>query len=237
MALFQCSIVSAESSLRIAVASNFFNTAKALFADYQQNQKISIVPLVGSTGKHASQIRQGLKVDIFLAADKARPQWLEKNGLAVDGSRFTYAIGRLAVYSLSKSHIDAVKSGTFKDGRMAIANPKLAPYGIAAMQFLENHKGIGLFGADTSLSLVTGDSVAQAFQFAASGAAEAALIALSQTSSITKGYFSLIDDEFHTPIEQQAVMISSSEHAISFMEYLQSENAHLIIQRSGYQVP
>jgi molybdate transport system substrate-binding protein len=235
IALFLSPVLNAEPGLRIAVASNFSKTANALFADYQRHQKIRIVPMIGSTGKHTAQIQQGLAVDIFLAADSARPQWLEVNGLAVVGSRFTYAIGRLAVFSLNQSYVDALKLGSLKDARLAIANPKLAPYGIAAMEFLEHQKDIG--ESDGNLILVTGDSVAQAFQFAASGAAEAALIAYSQTNSITAGYFSLIADELHKPIEQQAVIIRPSADAESFMDYLQSESAQLIIQRSGYQLP
>lgn len=235
LVLFLSSGLKAEPSLRIAVASNFSKTANALFEDYKQLHKINIVPLIGSTGKHTAQIQQGLKVDIFLAADSARPQWLEENDLAVVGSRFTYAIGRLAVFSINQSYVDAIKLGTFKDARLAIANPKLAPYGVAAVEFLEHQKET--LSSDANVTLVTGDSVAQAFQFAASGAAEAALIAYSQTHIITDGYFSLIADELHEPIEQQAVIIRFSADAESFMDYMQSESAQLIIQRSGYQIP
>lgn len=229
--------VKAEPLLKVAVASNFSTTAAKLFKDFQQNYKVEILSLIGSTGKHVAQIQHGLEVDILLSADRARPEWLERNGLAVKGSRFTYASGQIALFSLDKLMVEKAASGNFKSISIAIANPKIAPYGEAAIEVLKSYKVIDDAGItiNNDFKIVKGESVGQAFQFAASGAANIALIAHSQALEIGQGYSVLISNLRHAPIEQQAITIRASKAAEVFMTYLKSPQAQSIIQRSGYR--
>lgn len=240
-ALVLCSLIAALFSsgsfatpvLRVAVASNFASTAAELFADFEQRSGVKIVALVGSTGKHAAQIQRGLLVDVFLAADSARPQWLLDNGLGVEGSRITYARGRLALFSVTHADIDVTTLNRINNLQLAIANPKTAPYGQAAIEFLESQ----YLGINSVLRIVKGESVAQAFQFAASGAADAALIAYSQIKKIKHGSYWLVPSNLHKPINQQALLIRKSEQALTFLSYLQSNVALSIIKSSGYEAP
>ena len=221
----------AASELRLAVASNFAATARVLVDEYSAASGDYIVLLVGSTGKHTAQIQHGLKVDIFLAADSVRPKFLEDNGFAVAGSRSSYAIGRLALWSRNPLLVDAngdvLASSKFK--RLAIANPKTAPYGVAAQQLLT---ALGV-----SPSLVNGESVGQAFQFANSGAAELALLAFAQVKDLTFGSQWLVPENLHQPIEQQLVLVQDSPSAREFLRFLSSEQALKIIESHGYGRP
>lgn len=226
--------VHSKERLRVAVASNFAATAALLFRQYESQHDVEIITLVGSTGKHVGQIQHGLYVDVFLAADRQRPQWLELNGLSIKGSRFTYALGRLALYSLNAKALDDFKlDRSVESMSLAIANPKLAPYGVAALKYLDDKK----ISKSSAFKIVKGESVAQAFQFAASGAADLALIAWSQVRKLDEGYFYLIPSEDHSLIEQQAVLIHQTELGSSFMGYLQSDAALKIIQDAGYLRP
>ena len=213
------------------MASNFAATARALVQKYSQLSDDKIVLLVGSTGKHTVQIQYGLPVDIFLAADAARPKFLEGRDFTVPGWRQTYAVGRLALWSKDPSLVDAkgdvLRSSTFK--RLAIANPKTAPYGVAASQVL--------FSLGLQPSLVYGESVAQAFQFANSGGAELALLALSQVKDLKQGSFWLVPSELHRPIDQQLVLLTDNQPARDFVNFLAGEQALLIIELHGYTRP
>lgn len=219
------------SEVNVAVASNFAATARALVQQYSQLSDDKIVLLVGSTGKHTVQIQYGLPVDIFLAADAARPKFLEDRDLTVPGWRQTYAVGRLALWSKDPLLVDAkgdvLRSSAFK--RLAIANPKTAPYGVAASQVL--------FSLGLQPSLVYGESVAQAFQFANSGGAELALLALSQVKDLKQGSFWLVPSELHRPIEQQLVLLTDNQPARDFVNFLAGEQALLLIELHGYTRP
>ncbi len=219
------------SEISVAVASNFVATARALVAQYSSISNDSVRLLVGSSGKHASQIRYGLPVDVFLAADSARPELLEKAGIGVAGSRFTYAIGRLALWSNDPSLVDpngdVLKSSNFT--RLAIANPKTAPYGVAAKQVID---GLGLLP-----KLVYGESVGQAFQFASSGNAELALLAFSQVKNLQSGSQWLVPGERHQVIEQQLIVVRDSSSARNFVDFIRSEKALKLIEAHGYMRP
>jgi molybdate transport system substrate-binding protein len=219
------------AQIKVAVASNFASTAEVLVAKYAELSDDKIVLLVGSTGKHTAQIQYGLPVDVFLAADSAMPSLLEGSGLVVEGSRQTYALGRLALWSKDPLLVDAngavLTTSAFK--RLAIANPKTAPYGRAASQVLSN---LGI-----QPSVVYGESVAQAFQFANSGGAELALLALSQVIDLQQGSFWLVPSELHSPIEQQLVLLNDVQSARNFISFLLSEQALSIIESHGYTRP
>ena len=223
------SVLAAE--VKVAVASNFAATARALVKEYALVSHDSIRLLVGSTGKHTSQIQHGLRVDVFLAADSARPKLLEQSGHAVEGSRFTYATGRLALWSKDSLLVDAkgeiLRSPDFK--HLAIANPRTAPYGIAAKEVLST--------LSIAPKLVYGESVGQAFQFASSGSAELALIAYSQVKNLNSGSYWLVPSELHQAIEQQAVLLSDSSASKKFIRFLKSEAALSLIASHGYLRP
>jgi molybdate transport system substrate-binding protein len=225
-----CSTVFA-AQVKVAVASNFASTAEVLVATYAELSDDKIVLLVGSTGKHTAQIQYGLPVDVFLAADSAMPSLLEDRGLVIDGSRQTYALGRLALWGKDPLLVDAngevLKTSRFK--RLAIANPKTAPYGRAAIQVLSN---LGI-----QPSMVYGESVAQAFQFANSGGAEIALLALSQVIDLQRGSYWLVPSKLHSPIEQQLVILNDVQAARDFVHFLLSEQALSIMELHGYTRP
>lgn len=219
------------AELRIAVASNFSATARVLVEQYSLISQDSVVLLNGSTGKHAQQIQYGLKAGVFLAADSLRPELIEQQGLSVKGSRFTYAVGRLALWSPSTSlMIDTSTIANLVCSKtVAIANPKTAPYGMAAREVMAK---LGI-----SPRLVYGESVAQAHQFASSGGAEFAFVAYSQLKDLKAGSYWLVPDDLHPPIIQQAILLNDSLAAHRFVEFLKSEAALKIIESYGYQRP
>ena len=230
--------------LRIAVATNFADTLDDLINVYLDNNNKSnttstaeeIFISSGSSGKLYAQIVNGAPFDIFLSADSARPASLEEQGIGAPNSRFTYALGQLVLWSpdagvisLQAPYID-VAAIRF----LAIANPKLAPYGMASMQTLES------LGAWQELrdKLVRGENINQAFLFVSSGNANAGLIALSQlirTQQPDAGSYWLVPETMHKPIVQQALVLDKSAYA--FANFVQSEIAKNIIQQRGYKTP
>ena len=224
--------------IHIAVASNFTATMQILAERFEKQSGHSVVLLPGSTGKHYAQIMHGAPFDAFFAADAERPALLEAGGRSLPGSRFTYAIGRLVLWSPDPELVDGdgavLQSRAFR--RLAIANPRLAPYGRAAQQFLESRR----LWESLQPKLVRGENIGQAFQFVASGNAELGLVALSQlmqSGRHRKGSWWQVPGTLHTPIEQQAVLLSDSTAAADFMRFAKSEPAHTIIRGFGYGIP
>ena len=224
--------------IRVAVASNFAGTMKVLAAEFEQRTGHKVTLSFGSTGKHFAQISNGAPFDAFYAADSYRPALLEINNLTVTGTRITYAIGRLVLWSPKNNMVDQagkiLKNNNIK--RLAIANPKLAPYGRAAQQVLQT-KGLW-----TKLHnrIVRGENIAQAFQFTMSGNAQLGFVALSQIkhlSAKTKGSYWVVESSLYDPIAQQAVLIKDKSAARSFMKFTVSNAGRAIIQRSGYDIP
>ncbi len=222
----------------IAVASNFAGAMKTLVNEFEGSTEHRVILIPGSTGKHYAQIVNGAPFDLFFAADKKRPELLEVQGLVEPNSRFTYAIGKLVLWSPLDDYIDA--DGSVVDGGdyhyLAIANPKLAPYGRAAKEVIESR---GLWAALQS-KLVRGENIAQAHQFVASGNASLGFVALSQivkSSKVIKGSYWKVPEELYSPIEQQAVLLKNSDVAREFLTYLKSDVAKAIIQGFGYGVP
>jgi molybdate transport system substrate-binding protein len=224
--------------LEVAVAANFAvpmaEIQKAFVAESGEALNVS----TGSTGKLDAQIRNGAPFDVFLAADQERPARLEAEGLAQRGSRFTYAVGRLALFGQGLRHPD--------DGRLdlerpdlwhlAIANPKTAPYGVAARKALQE---LGLW---TRLEphLVLGENVAQTYQFVRSQGAELGLLALSSVVDQPRDRFWLVPEALHQPIRQDAVLLPrarANPAAPRFLAFLKSKAARAIIERAGYGVP
>jgi molybdate transport system substrate-binding protein len=177
---------------------------------------------------------------VFLSADAEKPENLEKNKMAVPGSRFTYAIGKLVLWSARPGYVDdlgrILETGGFK--HLALADPKLAPYGEAAVEFLKNK---GLFDKLQPL-FVLGENISQTHQFVSTGNAELGFIALSQViddGKIAKGSGWIVPEELHAPIRQDAVLLAKSEGnpaAAALVEFLKSADARAIIHKYGYSL-
>lgn len=229
--------VGRTDELRVAVASNFADTMRQLAGRFEQSSDHSVRLIIGATGKQYAQIKNGAPFDIFFAADKSRPERLEKEGVAIPDSRFTYAIGKLVLWSARPA-----VNGTFQEvlteqqfAYLAIANPRLAPYGIAAMEVLEK---LGLWSI-LSNKIVRGENIGQTFQFVRSGNARFGFIALSQIQKPGKqleGAAYPIPESLYSPIEQQAVLLKDKPAVHEFVRFIKSEESVQIIRSYGYKV-
>ncbi|MDT8385107.1 MAG: molybdate ABC transporter substrate-binding protein [Gammaproteobacteria bacterium] len=228
-------------TLRVAVATNFSRTATLLAEQFEQQTGHTIRLAFGSTGKHFAQISHGAPFDLFLAADAERPALLEKNAIAVPDSRFTYAQGRLLLWSPDAGLIDAdaavLETGAFR--KLAIANPRLAPYGRAAREVLQAR---GLWDR-LQPQLVRGENIGQSYQYVHSGNAQLGFVAAAQVFAkpVKKppvvGSYWEPPQSLYTPIIQQAVLIRDTPLARAFIDFLHSEAAREIIRRHGYHTP
>lgn len=232
---------SSADEARVAVAANFAGPAKQLAARFARDTPHKVAVSIGSTGKFYAQISNGAPFDAFLAADDETPLRLEKEKLAVAGSRFTYAVGKLVLWSPKAGLIDdkgeVLRSGSFK--RLAIANPKLAPYGAAAQQAMEK---LGVLAALRG-KLVLGENIAQTLQFIASGNADLGFVALSQVMEDGKpraGSHWRVPQELYEPIRQDAALLAhgrGNAAARAFLDYLRGAAAQNVIRASGYDLP
>ncbi len=224
--------------IRVAVASNFTGAIKPIAHRFQMNSGHKLKLIFGSTGKHYAQIINGAPFDVFLAADSRRPQRLEGEGRALPGSRFTYAVGKLVLWSPVKEYVDP-EGQVLQHGQyyhLAIANPKLAPYGRAAQEILQA-KGLwdGL-----RKRIVRGENIAQAYQFVKSGNAELGFVAYAQIKrrgQTPEGSLWMVPQALYTPIEQQAVLLKDNSVARSFLAFMRSHEALQIIHDYGYDKP
>jgi molybdate transport system substrate-binding protein len=224
------------ADLRVAVAANFLPTMEALTAQFSATTDLGVLISSGSTGKLYAQIINGAPYDLFFAADAERPALLETNGGGVAGSRFTYARGRLVLWSPDQELVSEQPPHIETDAIrfFAIANPELAPYGSAAREVL---RAIGAW-ADLESRLVRGENVNQAFQFIATGNAEAGLIARSQLIlAAPDGSSWVVPQSAHALIEQQALVIRDSAAARSFAAFVKTPQARELIVAHGYDLP
>jgi molybdate transport system substrate-binding protein len=228
----------AEEAL-VAVAANFAEAAEALAKDFEATTDHKLTLTTGSTGKLFAQIQQGAPFDALLAADQARPARLEAEGDAVAGSRFTFAVGRLTLWSsdadrIGEDGLAVLRAGDFE--HLALANPDLAPYGLAAKQALEH------FELWTTLQpkLVMGQDVGQAFSMVATGNAQLGLVAKSSVLSERHrqtGSSWDVPPQAHEPILQDAVLLKAgagNTAAREFLSYLRTAGARSVIERFGY---
>lgn len=224
--------------VQVAVAANFTAPMQDIALAFEQDTGHRVVAAFGSTGQLYAQISHGAPFEVFLAADDTTPARVESEGLAVAGSRFTYATGALALWSADTNLINdgelVLRSGDFQ--HLAIANPKTAPYGLAATQVMQ---ALNLTDALTP-KLVEGQSIGQTYQFVASGNAEVGFVALSQVSrngEITSGSAWQVPAAFYEPIHQDAVLLNKGANnaaAAALLEYLQGERAAAVISSYGY---
>lgn len=221
---------------RIAVAANFTEPAKAIAGRFEARTGHKAKLSFGSSGQFFTQIANGAPFQVFLSADAERPRKAEADGLAVAGTRFTYATGRLVLWSKTPGLVDnrgAVLSRA-KFQKIAIADPETAPYGLAAIETLRK------LGLQDRLApkLVTGTSITQAYQFVDTGAAELGFVALSQLATHRRGSRWIVPAVHHTPIDQQAVLLKTGADnaaAKAFLQFLKGPEAKAIIRRYGYE--
>jgi len=236
--IWLCAAQAQAGTVQVAVAANFAAPMARIASGFEAATGHTLKLSSGATGKFYAQIVAGAPFEVLLAADEQTPKRLADAGLALAATRFTYAIGRLVLWSATPGFVDAqgavLDSGRFR--HLAIANPKTAPYGAAAMQVL---RARGL--AETlAPKRVTGESVAQAFQFVATGNAELGFVALSQVAVPGRppsGSAWTVPAELHEPIRQDAVLLkagASNPAAAALLDYLRSDAARAIIRAHGY---
>ena len=228
------------AEVSVAVAANFTAPMQKIASAFEQASGHRAVLAFGSTGRFYAQVKNGAPFQVLLAADDETPLRLEKEGLAVAGTRFTYATGRLVLWSAAAGVVDARGDVLRKggDGKIAIADPRLAPYGAAALQTLQH---LGLAQA-LAPRLVQGESIGQAHQFVATGNAAMGFVALSQVMDngrIAKGSAWIVPPTLHAPIRQDAVLLNAGKDnaaAQALLAYLRSDAARAIVRAHGYEL-
>lgn len=225
---------------RVAVAANFAEPIKAVAAVLEKTTGHTLKITVGATGGLYAQIRNGAPFDVMLAADTRTPAQLETDGLAQPDSRFTYATGKLVLWSVDAAKVDAQGAVLKGEGfrKLAIANPRTAPYGTAAMEVINK---LGLTATLTP-KLVRGESIGQTYNFAHTGNAEIAFVAMSQVldgGRLKSGSMWVVPQNLYAPIQQDAVLLkraANNEAAVALMKLLQSANIKTLIRSYGYDI-
>ena len=228
------------AEVSVAVAANFTAPMKAIADEFAKDTGHVAKPAFGATGKFFAQIRNGAPFQMLLSADDETPAKLAQEGLADPASRFTYSVGTLVLWSAKPGVVDAkgevLKKGQFN--KLALANPKLAPYGKAALEVLT---GMGLQDS-LAPKFVLGENIAQTWQFASTGNADLGFVALSQVmkdGKIGSGSGWIVPAKLHTPIRQDAVILSVGKNnpaAEALVKYLKSDKAKAISRGYGYDI-
>jgi molybdate transport system substrate-binding protein len=227
------------ADVQVAVAANFAEPMRHVAAAFEKSTRHRALISTGATGRFYAQIKSGAPFEVLLAADQGVPERLEREGLAVSGTRFTYAIGRLVLWSARDAVVDAkglvLKRGGF--AHIAIANPKLAPYGAAAVAAL---KSLGLYD-DLAAKFVQGENIAQAHQFVSTGNALLGFVALSQVlgddGELKSGSMWIVPESAYPPVRQDAVLLNAgrdSAAARALLAFLKDAAAQRIIRNWGY---
>ena len=223
---------------QVAVATNFTEPAREIAAAFRAATRHVATLTFGSSGQIYTQLSHGAPYEVFLSADPDRPAKAEQDGLGVPRSRFTYALGRIVLYSRTPGLVDAkgavLSSSRFQ--KIAIADPAAAPYGIASVQTLRR---MGVYD-NVKSRIVMGASITQTFQFVDTGAAELGFVALSQVINIAGGSRWVVPATNHAPINQQAILLHTGQAnpaARAFLDYLKTPAASGIIRRYGYELP
>ncbi|OIJ42089.1 molybdate ABC transporter substrate-binding protein [Massilia timonae] len=226
--------------VQVAVAANFAGPMEKLAEQFQRDTGHKAVVATGATGKFYAQIRNGAPFEVLLAADDDTPARLETEGHVAAGSRFTYAVGRLVLWSARGGVVDAggnvLKTGSYK--HLAIANPKTAPYGAAAVATLRK---LGLYES-VQPRIVQGENIAQAWQFASTGNAELGFVAQAQVwrdGKFTSGSGWIVPATMHEPIRQDAALLAKgagNPAAQALLQYLRTDKAKALIRSFGYEV-
>ncbi|MBP5970879.1 molybdate ABC transporter substrate-binding protein [Pseudomonas iridis] len=239
LAVFAIGAAQADE-VQVAVAANFTAPIQAIAADFEKDTGHKLIAAYGATGQFYTQIKNGAPFEVFLSADDTTPEKLEREGDTVKGSRFTYAVGTLALWSAKDGYVDT-KGEVLKKNEyqhLSIANPKTAPYGLAATQVLEKLK----LTEATKAKIVEGQNITQAYQFVSTGNAELGFVALSQIykeGKVTSGSAWIVPASLHDPIKQDAVILDKGKDnaaAKALVEYLKGPKAAAVIKSYGYQL-
>jgi molybdate transport system substrate-binding protein len=227
-----------SNEIRVAVASNFIKPMRAIVSHFKKQNSGKIILIFGSTGKLYAQIKHGAPFDLFFSADRLRAKQLELDGIAIQGSRFTYAIGQIVLWSPQKNYVDSQGKVLFHNlfQHLAIANPRLAPYGKAAQQTLQKQ---GLWRKMLS-KMIRGENIGQTFQFVRSGNVPLGFVAYSQikqTNQALTGSYWLVPKSFYQPIQQQAVLLKETTLAEAFLQFVKTNKTRKLIQIFGYLTP
>jgi molybdate transport system substrate-binding protein len=239
-----CALVLAAAvhadEVQVAVAANFTAPMKQIAAEFEKDTGHKALLAFGATGKFYAQISNGAPFEVLLSADDETPAKLEKELLTMPGTRFTYAIGKLVLWSASEAYVDdqgdVLKKSDFK--HLALANPKTAPYGAAAIATM---KQLGVLES-IQPKLVQGENIAQTHQFVATGNAELGFVALSQVfkdGKLTSGSGWIVPGKLYAPIRQDAVVLANGRNkpaAAALMKYLKTDKARSIIKSYGYEL-
>ena len=222
---------------QVAVAANFTEPAREIAAAFKTATGHTATLSFGSSGQFYAQMSKGAPFEVFLSADAERPAKAEQEGLGVKGSRFTYAVGRLVLYSKTPGVVDGkgavLKTGTFE--KLSIADPIAAPYGVAAVETLTK---LGVYSS-LKPKIVMGTSITQAYQFVDTGAAQLGFVAHSQVINVAGGSRWLVPAAYHAPIDQQAILLYTGKNnpaAKAFLAFLKAPAAVAIIKKYGYEV-
>lgn len=228
--------------VQVAVAANFAGPMEKLAAEFERDTGHKAIVATGATGKFYAQIRNGAPFEVMLSADDDTPARLEREGHVVAGSRFTYATGRLVLWSAREGVVDpgagatVLKSGSYR--HLSIANPKTAPYGAAAVSTLQK---LGLYET-VQPRIVQGENIAQAWQFASTGNAELGFVAQAQVwrdGKFTSGSGWIVPAAMHAPIRQDAALLAKGANkpaARALLQYLRTDKAKSLIRTFGYEV-
>jgi molybdate transport system substrate-binding protein len=240
--LLTFSLSGQAATVLVAVASNFTKPMTEIAEAFKKATDHEASLSFGSSGKFVAQIENDAPFEVFLSADEKNPKKLEESGKGVASSRFTYAIGKLVLWSAKPGLVDdqgqVLSKGGFK--HLALADPKLAPYGLAAEEALKN---LGLLDKLQPL-FVLGDNISQTQQFISSGNAELGFIALSQVidkdGNVSEGSGWIVPNNLHNPIRQDAILLNKGEPnpaALAVLQFLKSPEALAIIKKYGYNLP
>ena len=237
--LLMATVAARAEEIPVAVAANFTAPFNKIAAEFEKETGHKLVASFGSTGKFYAQIRNGAPFEVLLAADDETPARLVKEGAGVSGSPFSYAIGKLVLWSAKPGLVDdkgaVLKAGTFE--RIALAEPKLAPYGAAGVEAM---KKLGVYDA-VAPKVVTGEPIAQVYQFVASGNAQLGFVALSQVLKDGKieGSAWIVPADLYTTIRQDAVLLNGGKDKagpVALLKYLQGAKAQAVIKSYGYEL-
>ncbi len=233
-------LANAETTL-VAVASNFTKPMTEIAAEFEKVTGHTAQLSFGSSGKFVSQIENGAPFEVFLSADETNPAKLQQSGMAVSDSNFTYAVGKLVLWSAAANYVDAqgdiLEKGGFK--HIALADPKLAPYGVAAVAVLKNKNLLDKLQP----LFVLGENISQTHQFVSTGNAELGFVALSQVNEngkFTSGSGWIVPQSLHPLLKQNAVLLKLGEEnpaAKALLDYLKTAPALAIIKKYGYDLP